>query len=341
MSQQSAKIRLDLSCLRRPLPQGMVSELAAELENIQYYPSGSYEQLRRSFAAYAGARPEQVAVGNGLDEIIDLVTRTWPGRILIPVPTFSQYELAAGRAASERILVPCLEEEGYAIAYSDDQVLEASLIWVCTPNNPTGTVIPRRTIIDLLEAAVGMVAVDECYFEFCGQSVVDLIDSYPNLVVLRSFSKNFGLAGLRLGFAVSNPANIAALNERRQIFNVNRLAEAAGVIALKFLPRFREIWVEVCETRRRFCAELTRFGYRPLTSDANFVLVDFGTRARAERCWQALCNAGILTFPGWDEEFTALDGRYIRFTVGPASEMEEAIEALVVQRLTNEVRKDC
>lgn len=340
MGEKPAKIRLDLSCLRTPLPEGLVGELAGELEKIQYYPSGSYEELRRAFAVYAGVQAEQVAVGNGLDEVIDLVTRAWQGKILIPVPTFSQYELAAARVASERTLAPCLEGNRYAIAYAAGEVKTASLIWVCTPNNPTGTVVPRQTIISLLESSSGMVAVDECYFEFCGQSVVDLIDRYPNLVVLRSFSKNFGLAGLRLGFAVSNPGNIAVLNKLRQIFNVNRLAEAAGVIALNYLPRFREIWAGVRETRQRFSAELARHGYRPLASEANFVLVDFGTRAKAERCWRALRSAGILTFPGWDEEFSGLDGRYIRFTVGTAAEMEEAVDVLFVRSLQDTLPGD-
>jgi histidinol-phosphate aminotransferase len=328
MSEGPVDIRLDLSCLRAPLPKGLVSELAAELEKIQYYPSGSYEELRRAFASYAGVEPAQVAVGNGLDEVIDLVTRAWPGRVLIPVPTFSQYELAASRAASEAVLVPCLTEDGYALAYSPAQVRSAALAWVCNPNNPTGTPVPRHAIVDLLKSAEGMVAVDECYFEFCGETVADLIGSYPNLVVLRSFSKSFGLAGLRLGFAISTPANIAALNGLRQIFNVNRMAEAAGVIALKYLPRFREIWAEVADIRERFSAGLEHCGCRPLTSAANFVLVDFKTRKRAERCWQALKNAGIRSFPAWDEEFTALDGRYIRFTVGSAEEMEKTLEVL-------------
>jgi histidinol-phosphate aminotransferase len=335
MDEQPAMIRLDLSCLRSPLPEGMVRELAGELERIQEYPSGSYDSLREAFANYAGVQAKQVAVGNGLDEIIDLVTRAWPGRILIPVPTFSQYELAAARINCERVPVPSLREEGYAIAYTDGQLRAASLTWVCTPNNPTGTVIPRRTIIDLLEAAEGMVAVDECYFEFCGESVIDLIDRYPNLVVLRSFSKNFGLAGLRLGFAVSHSANIDVLNKLRQIFNVNRLAEAAGVIALNYLEDFRGIWEGIREIRQHFSAELARFGYRPLSSEANFLLVDFGTRVKAERCWRALRSAGILTFPGWDEEFSGLDGRYIRFTVGTPAEMAEATEVLIVQGLQN------
>jgi len=328
INKQGADIRLDLSCLRAPLPRGLVGELAAELEKIQYYPSGSYEKLRRTFASYAGVEPDQVAVGNGLDEVIDLVTRAWPGRVLIPVPTFSQYELAASRAACEAVLVPSLKEGCYRIAFSPAEIKTASLVWVCTPNNPTGTTVPRRTIMKLLKSAEGMVAVDECYFEFCGETVVDLIGSYPNLVVLRSFSKSFGLAGLRLGFAISTAANIAVLNGLRQIFNVNRIAEAAGVIALKYLPRFREIWAEVADIREHFSAGLEHCGCRPLASAANFVLVDFKTRERAERCWQTLRNAGIHTFPAWDEEFTALDGRYIRFTVGSAEEMEKTLEVL-------------
>ena len=91
----------------------------------------------------------------------------------------------------------------YSLNYSAQQLDKASLVWICNPNNPTGTRIPRENIIDILQRAKGMVIVDECNYEYLGESVTDLIDDYENLIISRSFSKNFGLAGLRLGFALS------------------------------------------------------------------------------------------------------------------------------------------
>ncbi|MEA2022007.1 MAG: histidinol-phosphate transaminase, partial [Candidatus Caldatribacteriota bacterium] len=206
---KSKVIDLVHSYLKYPLPEGILKELYKEIDNINHYPSGGgYSELCQVLATYSGTKIENILPANGSDEVIEMITRTYQGKILIPVPTFSQYERSADRGGFPKLLVNCLINDHYIVNYSSEQLEEASLVWICNPNNPTGTSIPREKIIDILQRAKGMVVVDECYYNYSGKTVIDLIDEYPNLIISRSFSKDFGLAGLRLGFMISNAQNI-------------------------------------------------------------------------------------------------------------------------------------
>ena len=203
------KIDLTNSYFKYPLPAELIKELAKELKDINLYPSGGeYIKLRQILANYVGVKAKYILPTNGSDEVIEMVTRAYKGQILIPVPTFFQYEASADRVNSSKILVNCIHNGKYSINYSDQELKEASLVWICNPNNPTGTEIPKDKIIDILQRAKGMVIIDECNYEYLEKTIINLIDKYPNLIISRSFSKNFGLAGLRLGFAISNPQNI-------------------------------------------------------------------------------------------------------------------------------------
>ena len=322
------KIFLDLSYIKFPPPEKLCKELKEEIKKVNLYPSGKYNKLRRKFAEYVKVKKENILAGNGLDEIIDLITRAWKGKILIPIPTFSQFEIAANREGSEKVLVRCLEDGVYTINYSIRQLREASLVWICNPNNPTGSKIPREKIIHILKESRGIVAVDECYYEYLGETIIDLIDEFNNLIVLRSFSKNFGLAGLRLGFAVSDSENIKKLESLRQIFNVNRIAEKFGEKIIDYINYYKEIWEEIKSTRGKFIERIKWMGFKPYNSYANFVLVEFKNKEEAKRIWKNLKRNGIYTFPAWSEEFSGLKKGFIRFTVGTEEEMNKTIKVL-------------
>jgi histidinol-phosphate aminotransferase len=299
------KIFLTQSYFKYPLPEEMLKELSEELKDINRYPSGGeYAKLRQVLAEYIGVKMENILPANGSDEVIEIVSRAYKGEVLIPIPTFSQYEsqyeASADRGRLSKILVNCLYDGVYFLNYSAQQLDKASLVWICNPNNPTGTRIPREKIVDVLQKAKGMVVVDECNYEYLRETVVDLIDKYENLIISRSFSKNFGLAGLRLGFAISNPQNIKKLAIFCQYFRVNRMAEkAAGKVLF--------------------------FAY---DSQANFVLVEFKNKEETERVWRHLKEKGIYTLPGWENEFSGLDDQFIRFTIGEEREMDRVIEIL-------------
>ena len=171
-------------------------------------------------------------------------------------------------------------------------------------------------------------AVDECNYEYLGESVVDLIEEYPNLVISRSFSKNFGLAGFRLGFAVSSTRNIAKIAHYCQHFRVNKMAEMAGIKVLKYLAYFQEIWEEIARVRDQFINGLQQMGIMVFPSRANFVLADFVSLENTKKVWQYLRKEGVYTFAAWGEEFSGLDEHYIRFTISNQQEMDYVLTLL-------------
>lgn len=323
------KIFLTQSYFKYPLPEEMLKELSEELKGINRYPSGGeYTKLRQVFAEYVGVKMENILPTNGSDEVIEIVTRAYKGEVLIPIPTFSQYEASADRGRLSKVLVNCLHDGVYSLSYSTEQLEKASLVWICNPNNPTGTRIPRESIIDILQRAKVMVVVDECNYEYLEETVVDLIDKYENLIISRSFSKNFGLAGLRLGFAISNPQNIKRLAAFGQYFRVNRIAENAAEKVLKYLDYYQEVWGKIKKVRDKFARQINELGFSAYDSKANFVLVEFKNKKETERVWEYLKEKGIYALPGWENEFSGLDDQFIRFNIGEEWEMDKVIEIL-------------
>lgn len=315
-------IDLSYADLKYSPPPELLENLKRELGRINLYPSGVYSELREAFAGYAGVDKANVLAGNGGDEIIDLITRVWGKRVLIPTPTYSQYSIAAKRRDAKRVLVNCFDHEQYNIAFTKNHLERASLIWICNPNNPTGNKITRERIISILKKARGMVAIDECYYEFSGESVVDLLSEFDNLIIVRSLSKNFGLAGLRLGFAISAPRNIEELEKVRQIFSVNRLAERAGIEVFNHLGYYKQLWNKISETRKIFSEEVRMLGLLPFESHTNFVLVKLNNMAQMESIWRGLRERHINVLRADnEEEFTGLNGPFLRFTIGTDDEM--------------------
>jgi len=322
------RINLTFSYLKYPPAEGLCKQIEKEIRKINIPSSGDYDKLRGKVAGYFGVNKKNILAGNGSDEIIDLITRVWKGKVIIPVPTFSQYEQASDKVGSEKILVNCFQDSEYSINYSQSQLLSASLVWICNPNNPTGSRIHREEIIHILKKSRGIVAVDECYYEYLGETVIDLINEFNNLIVLRSFSKNFGLSGLRLGFAISMPENIKKLEYLRQLFNVNKIAEKTGEKIIDYIDYYKKIWEEARLIRDNFIEKVGKIGLKPCNSYANFVLVEFKNREETERVWKDLKSNGIYTFPSWSEEFSGLEEKFIRFVMGTKEEMDKTIEIL-------------
>lgn len=324
---KSKHIDLGNSILKHPLPEKLLLDLSKELKNVNLYPSGGgYINLRKILSRYVGTNEENVLPTNGSDEAIEVITRAFgKDLVLIPIPTFSQYEVSADRNGFKKKLVPCFQNSFYQLAYSKDDLKKASLIWVCNPNNPTGTTIPREEITKILSTAPGIVVVDECYFEFLGETVLDLMKENPNLVIIRSFSKNFGIAGLRLGFIISNTNIIGKIKTFVQNFGVNRIAEKAAQAVLKYLPYYEEAWYVTKEIRDDFVEQINKIGFQSLDSHTNFVLVNFKEKEVAEYYWEKLKKNNIHALPGWNNEFSGLPEHYIRFTIGEKWEMDKVL----------------
>ena len=241
-----------------PLPGVPQVPLASSFARLNEYPDGSYSELRVAAAAYCGVDPDRIVVGAGADELIAICARTYlgPGRVAaISPPTYDLYRLVS-------------VVEGAEVATEPGG---AALIWVCNPNNPTGELRDPQEIEALARAHPdAVIVVDEAYFEFSGASCVDSIESQPNLIVLRTLSKAFGFASLRVGYAVASPGVAEQLELRRPPASVCGPAAAIAAAALRE-PRL-DVDATI-EERERMRAALLAAGLDCAESAANFLFV--------------------------------------------------------------------
>lgn len=240
------------------LPGVPAVALGPSFARLNEYPEGTYRELREAAAAYAGVEPGQVVVGAGADDLIGLVARTFLGpgrRASNERPTYPLYAIATAVEGAETV------EHGEA----------ADVIWVCNPNNPTGTLRGPDELANLARAnPAAVVAVDEAYFEYCGQTVVPLIAETPNLVAIRSLSKAFGFAALRVGYAVAAPEVARQLDGRRAPGPIAAPSARIAAAALRE-PRL-DVEAEVAE-RERMRLGLLAAGFDCPEVHANFVYV--------------------------------------------------------------------
>ncbi len=203
-----------------------------------HYPDPFAEELRAALADYVSCKPEEVLVGNGGDEIISLIINTFVNEgdtVLVHTPTFDIYgidaEIVGGRVVSVPDLPGFRRDTQTFLAKVKE--LQPKLTMICNPNNPTGNILPVSYLEEVLQASANPVVVDEAYLEFSGQeSIITKLAQYDNLIVIRTMSKAFGLAGLRLGYAVAQQEVIDALSLTKLVYNLNILTQAAGLATL-------------------------------------------------------------------------------------------------------------
>jgi histidinol-phosphate aminotransferase len=272
-------------------PYGCSPKVQAALANYSWYhvyPDPEHRVLRDRIADYAGVPPEHIVVGNGSDELLELTLRLFvePGdRVLSASPTFGFYSTVAFYAGAEYVTVP----RGPTFEVDVDVTRKGidgrtKVVLVASPNNPTGNLTGRETIAALLELGL-IVVVDEAYYEFAGQTAVDWFrERQPeNLIVLRTFSKWAGLAGLRLGYGIY-PARIAELlRAYKPPYSVGQAAEVAGLASLDDVDYLKSTVQRIVSERARLSTALTETGlFRPYPSEANFVFADVVGRPPVE-----------------------------------------------------------
>lgn len=307
---------LDHSVTEIDYPPAFLKKLVKKLETLYDYPD-SYTPIKKAIASYVGLKPENIVVGNGSDDLIDVITRAYGFRVLIKTPTFSQYELAARRRNSKIT---------FTTSFSDSQIRNSTLIWVCNPNNPTGELISRDDILTIVKKTHAMVVVDEAYFEYTGKTVADIASSFSNLIVLRTFSKGLGLAGLRLGFAATNPSCARTLISLIQPYSLNSLAAYAGELILtEYLSAFRKSIRKTIQTREWFKQELRSLGYEVPDSFTSFVLVKFQSGKQARKKQEELESRGIAVLLGDSPEFTGFDQSFMRIGIRSQKQMEKVL----------------
>ncbi|MGI8401556.1 MAG: pyridoxal phosphate-dependent aminotransferase [Gemmatimonadaceae bacterium] len=294
-------------------------------EDVARYPVAYEPALAPALADYAGVSPAMIACGCGSDDVLDSAIRAFaePGEVLcLPDPSFSMIPVFARTNGLSPVSIPLTRSFDVDV----DAMLETSarITYLCSPNNPTGGVIPRRTIERIVESARGLVIIDQAYVEFGGESYVDLASTGRPVLITRTMSKAFGLAGLRVGYGVGSPELIAEVLKARGPYKVSAVAQRAAIAALES----DRDWVtdrvnEVVVNRARLRVELARRGIASLESAGNFVLIPVSDCASASR---RLERAGIRVraLPG-----LAGIGDAIRVAIGPWEMMQPCFDALV------------
>ena len=258
-------IRLDKGELPYPPSPDVVKAIAAAAVTLNRYPEVLGGSLRTALATYNNTKVEQIIIGNGSDDLIELIVKVFvkPGEeVLLPIPTFFVYDFAAKVVGGVSVAVKRTEDFGLDVEAIVEKVTpRTKVLFIANPNNPTANLVARETIIEILDRVDCLVVVDECYYEFCQETVADSIDKYPNLIILRSLSKSFGLAGIRLGYAIANETIIDYLYRVAQLFPVNKLALVAGEIALKDKGYILDNIQKINQEKINLAKELNQLGF--------------------------------------------------------------------------------
>lgn len=252
-------------------------------QDFNRYPDPYQTALKQEIAKIKGANPAQIFLGNGSDEAIDLLFRAFcnPGQdnvILLP-PTYGMYGVSAAINGVEVRNVPLTPD----FQLQPEKILSAvnahsKILFLCSPNNPSGNAVKREDILFLLENFPGIVVVDEAYIDFSeGASLLTVLDQHPNLLVMQTLSKAWGLASLRLGMAFASPELIRVLNQIKPPYNISGLTQETVLSALQNKGKVAEFIQLILEERKFLQKELERLPYilRVHNSDANFLLVQF------------------------------------------------------------------
>jgi len=307
-------------------PRVIEAVRAAVTDQLRLYPDPLWTALRQKLAETYGVTPEQVFVGNGSDEILSLLVRAAvePGeRVAYPDPSFSYYETLARIQGALFAAVPL--RDGFALPVEELLNVQARLTFVANPNSPTGTLYDLTAIRRLCEGLSGLLVLDEAYIDFAPYSALPLLPDYPNLVIVRTMSKSFALAGMRIGFAFAHPALVAGLLKVKDIYNVNRLSQVAAIAALDDLAWFRTNTAAIVARRERYARLLAeRFGFHVFPSAANFLLVDTGS-VPARAVYEGLRQRRILVRGYFSHPRIA---NCLRITIGSEEQMQALVAAL-------------
>ncbi|MFA1820715.1 histidinol-phosphate transaminase [Virgibacillus oceani] len=295
-----------------------------DLHELNMYPDGYTKELRTILAAELNIDERQLIFGSGSEEIVQMICRAflYPGtNTVMAVPTFPQYKHNALIEGAEVKEVPLRDGK-----HDLDQMLEeinedTKVVWLCSPNNPSGTAIPKEELLSFLKKCPAhvLIVLDEAYYEYMEDDpkAVEWSSSYDNLIILRTFSKAYGLAGLRIGYGISNPDILQKIDVVRGPFNTTSIAQKAAIIALKDHDFIEKTKTKNKNVKDKFEQFLDRIGWGYYPSQTNFLLVS--TPLSGFKIFDYLLEKGFIVRPG---ELLGYPNT-IRLTIGKQEDMHE------------------
>ena len=332
LNSEGLPVRLDSNESPFDLPDRLKQTICDELRTVAFnrYPGLLALSLRARISSMFGMDDDQITMGNGLDEVIHIILQTFgPGKkVVVQKPSFSTYAYAAVASGAELVEVP-LSQGPFGLKPDVESLVEQAgddpcIVFLCNPHNPTGGRVATSEIETLVRETRSLIVVDEAYAEFSGESTMSLVNRYDRLIVLRTLSKAFGLAGVRVGYAVSSLEVAAELNKVRQPFNIDSLSLVAAGVALDHPEYCEKAISAIVRERERMMSTLARMpGVKCLPSYTNFIL--FRTGMPGQVVWEQLRKRGIAIRMFASEP--ALVG-YLRVSCGTTRENDAFLNAL-------------
>ena len=309
----------------------VIESITGQLAELARYPDGSAYQLKDKLQAKLGIDPAMVTVGNGSNDVLELVARVFLGpglESIVSEHSFVVYPLVTKSLGAELIVIPAIDFGQDLNATRASINDRTRVIFIANPNNPTGTWVDKQSLLSFLDAVPEevLVVLDEAYAEYVAEpdypNGLELVDDYPNLIVTRTFSKAYGLAGLRMGYSVSHPDIADLMNRVRQPFNVNAMSLAAALVALDDEAYLKESVRVNNEGMKMLTDACDQLGLGYIPSVGNFLTIDFGCDAMP--IYDGLLQEGIIVRP------IGVYGlpNHLRVTVGLPLENKRFIDSL-------------
>ena len=306
-----------------PSPHVVAALQHAIGEDLRLYPDPVATRLRDKAAAVYGLSRERVLVGNGSDDLLTMLMRTFVGpgdRVAYPVPTYSLYDVLVAMQEGEAVPLPFPADFSLPPQLAE---VDAKLTILCHPNAPSGVLTPTQQVEELAQRVPGILVIDEAYIDFADETALPLLRKYPHLVILRTFSKSFSLAGMRIGLAFGHPELLGELMKVKDSYNVSRLSIVAAVAALEDYDWMRCNVDKIRATRARLTIALRDLGYFIYESQANFVLAR-KQGVNQQPVYLALKEHGILV-----RYFSSPDlADCLRISVGSDEQIDRLLEAM-------------
>ncbi len=286
---------------------------------LNRYPNPSYLKLREMLADYVGSKSENIFIGVGSNEVLDLIVRLFvepEEEVVIFTPTYGMYEVIASKNGVKSVKIPLnnnfqINKQGFRKSVTP----KTKLVFICSPNSPTGNLIKKEDILEICENFKGIVVVDEAYIEYA--KTESLANTYPNLIVVRTLSKAWGLAGIRVGYAVASSEIVNYLEMIKFPYNLNILSETAAIKSLKNQARMEQQVDIILRGKKTMIKALKRLKLSVYDSDANFILLKHDN---PEELVAKLAQDYEVIVRAFD--------KYIRITIGLPGQNQKLIKAL-------------
>ena len=316
-------VKLDANEGDKDLYLDLLKKLGESDLTLNYYPDDSYSELKKEINNYVGYEPKNITVGNGSSELLDLCVKTFVDKdetILSLDPTFSMYSIYAQVFSAKYIGAKADEDFKVNVdsIIKDIKENNPKLIILCNPNNPTGSVLTKEEVRKIVKSTDALIALDEAYMEFGDESLIDEVMDYDNLLIVKTVSKAFSLAGIRMGYIVANEEIITSIEKVRAPYNLNSLSTYIATEALRQKERMFDYIKKIKGEREQIYKALVDLGVKAYASGANFVFF----KSDIDDLQKKLVDKEVLI-----RKFSGkLDG-YYRVSVGTKEQNEKFLEA--------------